>query len=444
MIPAMIPPQNIEAEQAILGTCLLTAGSVAIAMSEITCDDFYRSSHIEIFRAISAVFGENLNVDLVTVSNILKNTGLIETVGGFTYLASLTSIVPVRSQIKDFCLIVKEKSRARKLIIVSGLIAEACYKGENVDRIMNQYGQDIASVSSSAKGQIQGISEISDTVLKNIEAIHDGTKDPFGIRTGFSGLDRMIGGLQREELTVIAARPAMGKTTLAMNIVRHVASTGLKVLVFSLEMSKERLVQKTISSISGVNTRAMDRGFLNDSSWPKIIHAVGSIKRLPITIDDSSALSITQIQAKAKMVAIKQGVDLVVVDYLGLAKAKKENRQQEITEISGGLKALAKDLKIPVVALSQLSRKCEERPDKRPMMSDLRESGSIEQDAAVIIFIYRDEVYNPSPDNPLKGLTELNIPKNRYGSPGKTEVGFDGRRCMFYDIASDEEEERYD
>jgi len=433
-----VPPQNIEIEQAIIGSCLLSHETAITAIAELSVDDFYKPSHSDIFEIISSIFENGGRVDILSVIEGLKKSNKLDDIGGPAYLSSLSGIIPVGSRVKGFCQVIKEKSKARKLINISSLMIDACYDSGSASETLNIYGHEIIKISAEDTENTQGAAEITTSVLERIKKIHNGDKNVFSVPTGFIGLDHLIGGLQKSELTVIAGRPGMGKTTIAMNIVKNVSSKGIPVLVFSLEMTKERLIQKTISQESGVDTKAMDRGCLNETTWRDINIAAEKIKKLPIIVDGSSALNVQKIQARAKMIAMKQKIGLVVIDYLQLAKGRSINRQEEITEISGGLKALAKDLNIPVVALSQLSRKCEERGDKRPIMSDLRESGSIEQDAAVVAFVYRDEVYNDNQDNPLRGITELIIPKNRYGEPGKVKMGFNGARCMFYDIAKEE------
>jgi len=435
-----IPPQNLDAEKAVIGSCLLSHDIAITALSMLEPQDFYKHAHAEIFQSITETFNKGIRVDTLSLMTLMKGKNTLDECGGPAYLSSLSDIIPMKSRINGLCEMVKEKAKARRLIKISEGISTQCYENKPVSEVLNEYGHEIMKISADDTKNMQTADVITKSVIKRIQGIHNGEQDYFGIPSGFPGFDRLTGGLQKAELTIIAGRPSMGKTTIAMNIAKNVASRSIPVLIFSLEMTGERLIQKTISQVSGIDTKAMDRGYLNDLTWPEINIAADKVRRLPLIIDDSSALNIQKIQARAKMAAMKSKIGLVVVDYLQLAKGRSINRQEEITEISGGLKALAKDLNIPVVALSQLSRKCEERTNKRPVMSDLRESGAIEQDAAVICFVYRDTVYNPSPDNPLRNTTELLIPKNRYGEPGNLEMGFDGSRCMFYDIARDNNE----
>jgi replicative DNA helicase len=433
-----IPPQDIDAEVTILGSCLLSSEVAAVAMSEIDSQDFYAGKHKEIFESITKIVSSGGAANIITVASALRDSGKIEFCGGISYLSTITSVVPANNKAADICKIIREKAKARRLITVASEMVERCYSGETAGDVLSEFGQEVVKISSDGEKTVESARVIIGKVFKRIEDTHRGEID-CGVPTGFGGLERLFSGLPRSEVTVIAGRPGMGKTTFAMNLMTNAASKGHKVLVFSLEMSKERLIQKALSSSSGVDTKRMDRGTLRDEDWPKLTRGVGIVGNLPITIDDASALSISQIQARAKMLAIRQGVDLVMIDYLQLAKAKAETREREISEISAGLKALAKDLAIPVVALSQLSRKCEERSDKRPLMSDLRESGSIEQDAAIVMFLYRDDFYNRAPDNPLRGATEVIVPKNRYGEPGTAEMFFDGAKCKFSDVSYMEE-----
>lgn len=438
MILQMIPPQSIEVERAVLGTCLLRNKHAVTAISLLNHDDFYKQNHQLIFQSMVKLFKSGSNIDIMTVANDLESSGRVEAVGGLVYLTDLTQCIPQGSQLDGLCNIIREKSLSRKLISVTKDMYESCYEGGRVADILAQHGKAILAISGAEDKTMKHIGEIVRDVMQNIVDIHSGEKSSFGLMTGFPDIDKITGGLQRSELTIIAGRPSMGKTTLAMNMVHNIAKKGAKVLVFSLEMSNSRLCQKILSSVAGIDTKGMDRGYLTDSEIHRLTQSVHNIEKLHINIDDKSAQNIISMQAKAKMKAMIEGLDLVVVDYLQLGKANEASREREISEISAGLKALAKDLNIPVVALSQLSRKCEERTDKRPMMSDLRESGAIEQDAGVIMFVYRDDMYNKS--TPVKGVTDVIIPKNRYGEPGSCKLGFEGRSCRFVTMAKREDE----
>lgn len=431
-----IPPQNVEAEQTVLGTMLLSSKSVPAVISLLDSGDFYKQNHSLIFESCCRIFKTSGGVDIVTVMDDLKIANNLERCGGPSYLASLTNVIASPLNIKKHCSIVKEHARARSIITLTTTAAEKCYEGIPAAEVYNELSGQLAKASAEDESNIETAAEISKTVLQTIEDRSNGVAAAFGIPTGLVAVDRLLIGLQKTDLILLAARPSMGKTTLAMNIVTNIAKNGLRVLVFSLEMSKEKLVEKQVSSISGVDYGKIQSGLLADEDWPRITRAMGIIHDMPLTIDDSSGLFIAQIQARAKVQALKTGIDVIMVDYLGLAKAKAESRTLEVSEISAGLKAMAKDLKIPVIALSQLNRGLEGRTDRRPMMSDLRDSGALEQDADVIGFIYRDEVYNTSEDNPVRGTAELIIAKNRCGNTGTAKLSYEGSRCRFGNLAN--------
>ncbi|MGB3212987.1 MAG: replicative DNA helicase [Desulforhopalus sp.] len=429
-----IPPHNIESEKLILGTLLLSPESIPVALSELQPDDFYTKADKVIFAAIAGLFRKAGNVDEVLLVEELKRSGSIDQCGGLSGIARLTDIVPCRTTIKSHCEIVKDTAKARNVISVASAAIDGCYEGHSVREIIGSLGTAFANASRESESNTSAVPDIVEKVLAEIKGRQDGTLSATGITTGFSKVDDILGGLQRQDLVILAGRPSMGKTTFAMNMVTSAAQAGQRVLIFSLEMAKEKLVEKQISSLSGVLIKGIQRGLLNDTTWPLVKQAAKVASELPITVDDSSALDICQIQARAKMLAMRSGVDLIMVDYLQLAKAKAEGREREVSEISAGLKALAKDLKVPVIALSQLNRGLENRTDKRPVMSDLRDSGSIEQDADVIAFIYRDEIYHTEPGNPAKGTAEILIRKNRCGELGTIKLNFYGAVCKFENL----------
>lgn len=437
-----IPPQNIETEQVILGTMMISPKSVPVVLSKIDSEDFYKESHRVIFDAIRKAFNGGHGVDIITVLNVLKNENKNDAAGGPVYLSTLSNIVPQTANIVGYCEAVKEHSRARSLITLAGDIAAKCFEGVKTEELFSEIGNYLAQTSGDNHDNSKTFSEILPTVLERIKARSNGDPEAFGLSTGFCDLDKMIGGLQKTDLIILAGRPSHGKTTLAMNIVCNVAEMGKKVLVFSLEMAKEKLVEKQISAYSQVNAGKLQSGVYDDMAWQSISNATKKLASLPVTIDDTSAAHVQKISARAKAVAFAKGLDFVVVDYLGLARGQSVHREREISEISAGLKALAKDLKIPVLCLSQLSRKCEERPDKRPLMSDLRDSGSIEQDADVVAFIYRDAMYNTGTNNPLKNTAEILVRKNRCGKTGKVYLYFDGDRSKFENMAKEDQPEQ--
>ncbi|MBU1567759.1 MAG: replicative DNA helicase [Proteobacteria bacterium] len=424
-----IPPQNIEAEQAVLGTMLLDDRSLPIVMSILCADDFYRPDHKEIFSTISSLFSENKNVDIVTVKNGMKIGN-----DAVAYLAELTGIVPSTSRVESYCLIVKERSKARDMIRLSQDVISRCYNLEPVKKITDSFGSEFFALAVDDKKSATLISDSIDSTLAVIKARQDSDRHISGLETGFYDLDKRLSGLCKKKLYIVAGRPSMGKSALAMNILESVSMQGETGMFFSLEMGKEELIERMLSSMSGVNGNAIRGGFLNNTTWPKVTHSAGKAKGMKLLIDETPALSIVELRARAKMAAARYGIGLIVVDYLQLMTAKAETRTLEIAKITGGLKGLSKELDIPIIALSQLNRSLENRTEKRPMMSDLRESGAIEQDADVIIFVYRDEVYNKSNDNPEKGVAELIISKQRGGPTGTVKLAFRGELTRFENL----------
>ena len=427
------PPQNIEAEQAIIGTMILKPKSSHEVMGVLSSDDFYKESHRGIFSSIAKIINNGETPDIITISRELDRIGKLESFGGMNYLVTLSDVVPNTAAIKGYCTIVADKAKARRFITVAQDVMSRCYEGkEQADDIANILSNSFIEATKTNTSNRETAKQIVEKLEKKIIGKVKGEINPFGITSGIPALDNLTGGWQNEDLIIIAGRPGMGKTTLGMNLVTSAAKNNKKVLVFSMEMSKEKLIQREISAASGINYNSISRGLLSNTTLPMVINTGRGIAELPIVIDDSSALHYNQIRARAKHEAILNGVDLIVIDYLQLARGNSvNNKTQEVTEISGGIKALAKDLKVPVIALSQLNRSVENRTDKRPTMSDLRDSGAIEQDASVICFIYRDEVYNKEQNNPLKGISELNVAKNREGECGSVSLSFDGATSSF-------------
>ncbi len=426
-----IPPNNQQAEQAVLGTMLLRPDSVPLAISKLTAIEFYRQSHQVLFSAINVLFLANNTVDTITLSNQLNKDGKLEEIGGMAYIAFLTSIIPSVRKIENHCDIITEAHRLRSMIALSDEIKDNCYSLDSAASVTDDFGKKFFAIAAGKNEEAQ---MIGDFVGNVVDKLHDRMETGIsGIPTGFMDLDRLTSGISPSELIILAARPAMGKTTLAMNIIENITEGGKTGLFFSLEMDKDQLAERMLSRKSGVSFGAIRNGFIKDEDWPKLVHQESRISKLPLIIDDTPALSVTQIRARAKMLYAKYGLDVIVVDYLQLLTGKGENRTNEVSNISRQLKALAKELGIPVIALSQLNRSLESRPDKRPLMSDLRESGAIEQDADIIIFIYRDEVYNKAEDNPLKGIAEVIVSKQRNGPTGTVNMIFDGSHTRFLD-----------
>jgi replicative DNA helicase len=433
-----LPPQNLEAERSVLGSMLIDNEAIHRVVELLSTDAFYREAHRKIFSAIMDLYQRNEPSDLVTLTTELKSKGQLNDVGGAVYLSSLVDEVPTSANVASYARIVREKALRRLLIEGATEIAERGYQEEgNVDEFVDKAERIILEVAQRRiKQGFASIKEIVKDSFKAIEQLYERKELITGLPTGYKELDRITCGFQRSDLIVIAGRPSMGKTALALNIAEHAAvEAGQKVAIFSLEMSKEQLVQRLLCSRAEVDASKLRGGFLSESDWPKLTRAAGLLSEAPIFIDDSPALNALEVRAKARRLMREHGLDLIVVDYLQLMRGigRVESREREISEISRSLKALAKELHVPVLALSQLNRGVEARQDKRPQLSDLRESGAIEQDADVITFIYRDEMYNK--DSPDAGKAELIVGKQRNGPTGKVILAFRGHFTRFDDLA---------
>jgi len=433
-----LPPQHLEAEQSVLGGMLLQNDSIHRVIELLCPEDFYRDAHKKIYQAIIELYQKNEPADLVTVTNILKKNGFLEDVGGATYLSELVDRVPTAANIASYGKIIREKAIVRHLISgASDIIAKGYDDQNDVDEYLDSAEKIIFEI---AQRRIhQGFFPLKDIVrdsFKAIEQLYEKKELITGVPTGYRDLDRITAGLQKSELIVIAGRPSMGKTALALNIVEHAAiEAGIVCAVFSLEMSKEQLVQRMLCSRAEVDASKLRGGFLAESDWPKLTRAAGLLSEASIFIDDSPALNVLEVRAKARRLQREHGLGLIVVDYLQLMRAigRTESREREISEISRSLKALAKEIVVPVIALSQLNRGVEARQDKRPQLADLRESGAIEQDADVIAFIYRDEMYHP--DSADAGKAEIIIGKQRNGPTGRVMLTFRNHITRFDDLA---------
>lgn len=439
-----VPPQNLEAEQSVLGSLLLQDKNFGVVLEILKPDDFYTTSHKIIFEALIDLFQRNDPQDLITVTNLLKDKNQLDEVGGAAYLATLTSIVPVTANVGSYAKIIRQKSILRNLISVNTDIANRCYEEQgDIDILVDEAEQAIFEIAGSKSGQnFTPINLIVPEAFSKVEELFKRKEMITGVPTGYDQIDKMTSGLQPSDLIILAARPSMGKTSFAMNIAQHAALVEkIGVAVFSLEMSKEQLVMRLLSSVGRIDSMRIRSGKLHDEDWPKLSRAVGMLTEAPIYIDDTPAISVLDMRAKVRRLAAQYDIGLIVVDYLQLMRGRNssENRTQEISEISRSLKALAKEHKIPVIALSQLNRGLESRTDKRPMMSDLRESGAIEQDADVISFIYRDEVYNKAEDNPNIGQAEIIIGKQRNGPTGMARLAFIKEITMFENLSNYDE-----
>lgn len=432
-----LPPHSVEAEQAVLGSLLLSDGAWDIVADRVVEGDFYRKEHRLIFRAIASLAQQDKPRDVVTLSEWLEQRGDLEKAGGMLYLGSLANETPSAANVKAYADIVRERSVLRQLIQVGeGIAANAYDAGDRaVKDLLDEAETSVFRIADEGAGRQSGFRNIKDLLsqaVDRIDELFNNGSAVTGLATGFDKFDEMTSGLQPSDLIIVAGRPSMGKTSFAMNIAENAAIRHRKpVAIFSMEMSGEQLAMRMISSLGRINQQNLRTGRLEDSDWPRITSAIAMLSEAPLFVDETPALSPTELRSRARRIKREHDLGLIVVDYLQLMSVpqNKENRATEISEISRALKALAKELNVPVVALSQLNRSLEQRPDKRPVMSDLRESGAIEQDADVIVFIYRDEVYNE--DSPDKGTAEILIRKQRNGPTGTCRLTFLGQYTKF-------------
>ncbi len=435
-----VPPHSVEAEQSVLGGLLLDNGAWDSIADVIAEDDFYRFDHRLIWQHITRLIGLARPADVVTVFESLETAGKAEESGGLAYLNALAHNTPSAANIRRYAEIVRERSMLRKLVTVADEISSAAFdpKGKEARQILDDAEARVFKIAQEgAKGNkgFQDIQPLLAQVVERIDELYhrEGDSEITGVPTGFVDLDRMTSGLQPGDLIIVAGRPSMGKTSLSMNIGEHIAiEQGLPVAVFSMEMGAVQLAMRMVGSVGLLDQHRMRTGKLTDEDWPRLTHAVKKVQEAQIYIDESPGLTAMEVRARARRLARQCGqLGLIIIDYLQLMSGSSgsENRATEISEISRALKGLARELNCPLIALSQLNRSLEQRPNKRPVMSDLRESGAIEQDADLILFIYRDEVYNP--DSPDKGTAELIIGKQRNGPIGTVRVAFQGSSTRF-------------
>jgi replicative DNA helicase len=433
-----IPPQNIEAEQSVLGGILIEPEALSRILEILQEDDFYREGHRKIFSAMVALYQKGTPVDLITLTESLLTRQNLEGIGGASYLTSLADAIPSAVNIEVYARIVREKAILRRLINVTTEIASKSYlfSGE-VEDILDQAEKSIFEITAAKiTPHIYPLSEVIKDSFQTIEALYERKERISGVPTGFTKLDQMTSGFQPSDLIIIAGRPSMGKTAFALDIARNAATLAeIPAVIFSLEMSRQQLAIRMLCSEARVDSYKLRSGFIGERDWPRLTNAAGILSEAPIYIDDSPALTVLQMRAKARRLKSEKGLGLAVVDYLQLMSGRggSDRREQEISEISRSLKALAKELNIPVVALSQLNRKVEDRTDRRPFMADLRESGAIEQDADVILFIYRDEMYDEN--SKQKGTAEVIIGKQRNGPVGKITLAFIDQYTRFENLA---------
>lgn len=422
-----VPPQNIEAEMAVLGSMLIDENAVALAIEMLDKDCFYKDIHKKIFEVILNLYNANKAIDVITVSDELKRLGILEEIGGVATLVELANSVPTSANVHHYARIVKEKSILRSLINNATQIISLSYESEgNVDEILDKAESLIFEISDNKKeSSTFSLKEIVKDTIDTIDKLYQKKSYVTGIPTGFIDFDQRTAGLHPSDFIVIAGRPSMGKSAFAISIAEHVGVVEkIPLAFFSLEMSKEQLVQRMLCSHARVDVHKVRTGYLASSDWPRLTAAAGKLSEAPIFIEDTPAISIMELRAKARRLKSHHNIQLIILDYLQLMKGtgRAENRQQEISEISRSLKALARELHIPVVAISQLSRAVEARADHRPQLSDLRESGAIEQDADLVVLLLREEYYNPTEEN--EGIAEVIIAKQRNGPVGSIKLAF--------------------
>lgn len=421
LIPDKIPPQNLEAEMAVLGSMLLDEDAIYSACETLEIDSFYKESHRKIFQAILELYNANKAVDLLTLTDKLKEVGILEDIGGPSYLTTLTNSVPTAANISHYVRIVKEKNILRTLINNATKIVSMCYESDgNIDEVVDSAERFIFEVSSrKIEGSYLTLKEIIKDSIETIDRLYQRKAHVTGLPTGYVDFDLKTSGLQPSDLIVIAGRPSMGKSAFALGIAEHAGvMEKIPTAIFSLEMSKEQLVQRMLCSHAKVDAQKVRTGYLAVSDWPRLTAAAGKLSEAPIFIDDSPSISVMELRAKARRLKSHHDIKLIILDYMQMMRGSSgaENRQQEISEISRSLKGLARELRVPVIAISQLSRAVESREGHRPQLSDLRESGAIEQDADVVVLLLREEYYNATPEN--QGMAEAIIAKQRNGPAG--------------------------
>ncbi|RBR28734.1 replicative DNA helicase [Enterococcus cecorum] len=443
-----VPPQDIEAEQAVLGAIFLDAEALVEAMAQIEPQDFYRRAHQIIFRSMIALNDRNENIDIITLKSQIESENTLEDVGGISYLTELSQVTPTASGVAHYAKIVKDKSTLRELIQAATKIVKEGYSQEgSVEEIVEAAEKGILNVSEKRNSTgFQAISDVLNSTMEHIDRLSQQNEEITGLPTGYPELDKMTAGLQPEELIIIAARPAVGKTAFALNIAQNIGTrTDRSVAIFSLEMGAESLVNRMLCAEGTIEAGHLRTGQLTEQEWHNLIMAMGSLSNTSIFIDDTPGIKVSEIRARCRRLAQEKGnLGLILIDYLQLIEGSgRESRQQEVSEISRQLKKLAKELKVPVIALSQLSRSVEQRQDKRPVLSDIRESGSIEQDADIVAFLYREDYYQRQgteedkneEEQAVNDVIEVIIEKNRSGARGTVELLFKKEYNKFASIS---------
>ncbi|MGB2630015.1 MAG: replicative DNA helicase [Candidatus Omnitrophota bacterium] len=442
-----VPPQNTEAEIAVLGSMLLDREAIATTVELLDEAAFYSEANRRIFKAIVKLYDENDVVDIVTLIEELKKRNILNETGGPTYITELANSIPTSANVEHYAKIVREKYLLRNLIkTATQIVSESFEPSSEVEELLDRAEKLIFDVTSDKKREMH-VYSMKDVVKESIETIdrlYQRKENITGIPTGFHDLDVMTAGLQKSDFIVLAGRPSMGKSALGANVLEYAGLIAkVPCAFFSLEMSKEQLAQRILCSIARVNAHKVRTGFFSQSDWQKLIEAADKLSKAPIYIDDTPSISALELRAKARRLKAKHDIQLLLVDYMQLMRgiSRAENRQQEISQISRSLKALARELSVPIIAISQLSRAVEQRADHRPQLSDLRESGAIEQDADVVILLLREEYYNPTGEN--KGLAELIVAKQRHGPTGTIKLAFLSEYMMFSNLSRTEEEEGF-
>ena len=443
-----VPPQDIEAEQAVLGAIFLDAEALVEAMAQIEPQDFYRRAHQIIFRSMIALNDRNENIDIITLKSQIESENTLEDVGGISYLTELSQVTPTASGVAHYAKIVKDKSTLRELIQAATKIVKEGYSQEgSVEEIVEAAEKGILNVSEKRNSTgFQAISDVLNSTMEHIDRLSQQNEEITGLPTGYPELDKMTAGLQPEELIILAARPAGGKTAFALNIAQNIGTrTDRSVAIFSLEMGAESLVNRMLCAEGTIEAGHLRTGQLTEQEWHNLIMAMGSLSNTSIFIDDTPGIKVSEIRARCRRLAQEKGnLGLILIDYLQLIEGSgRESRQQEVSEISRQLKKLAKELKVPVIALSQLSRSVEQRQDKRPVLSDIRESGSIEQDADIVAFLYREDYYQRQgteedkneEEQAVNDVIEVIIEKNRSGARGTVELLFKKEYNKFASIS---------
>jgi replicative DNA helicase len=438
----LLPPQNLEAEMAVLGSMLIDENAIGVALEAIDKSSFYKDSHRKVFDVVLSLYNDSKAVDLITLTDELKRQGLLDKIGGVSFLTELVNSVPTAANISHYVKIVKEKSILRSLINNSTKIVSLCYGTDgNIAEVVDEAEKLIFEVSDTRhKGSSIQLKEIIKNSIETIDRLYQKKAHVTGVPTGFVDLDLKTAGLQPSDLIIVAGRPSMGKSALALSMAEYAGVTAkIPIALFSLEMSKEQLVQRMLCSHARVDANKVRTGYLAASDWPRLTAAAGKLSEAPIFIDDTPAISVMELRAKARRLKANYDIQLIVLDYMQLMRGSgtsSESRQQEISDISRSLKALARELSVPVIAISQLSRAVESRTDHRPQLSDLRESGAIEQDADVVILIMREDYYNRTPEN--QGVAEIIIAKQRNGPTGTIKLTFISEYTRFENMTHGE------